>query len=377
MLISPLFFAVSSIWTSIQDSFKTFFFRSLAPLFYNLGIILGILYLSPSMGIQGVAWGVVIGALLQALIQIPALVMLKVRITAEFDLRRQDVRKAFHLMVPRFLGLSLNQLTLLANTGIASFLSTGSIALYYFADNLQALPLGIIAISIAITSFATFSELASEPTHDAFAKEMRNVLHKMLYLILPASLGMLFLRKEIIEVVLMGGQFSAVNAAQTASILFVLLLSLFAQSMIPILSRGFYAFHNTRTPLFFAIFSSLLQISLAVLLSLKLGFGILGVAIAFSIGSTLNAFLLFISLSKKCKKPLLGGLSVFKMLLSTGIMLSVLFFVEHIWPAPTLLLPKFLWLSAFAGIGFVIYFMGSVILRIPERSCLKVWKRKS
>jgi len=158
MLLSPIIFAFSSILISIQDSFKEFFFRSLAPLFYNAGIIVGIIYFGQQFGVVGVTWGVIIGALLQLIIQLPALFQVGYCHKWLLGFRRPDVREAFRLIIPRVLGLSLTQLTLLVNTLIASFLMTGSITIFYLSDNLQALPLGIIAISFAITSFASLSE---------------------------------------------------------------------------------------------------------------------------------------------------------------------------------------------------------------------------
>jgi len=160
LLISPILFAVSSVIISLQDSFKCFFFRSLSPLFYNCGIIIGILYFGASFGVMGVTCGVIIGAAMQLLVQVPALWQIGFKHVWVLGVTRPDIRKAFTLMIPRVLGLSLNQIGLLVNTLIASFLMTGSITIFYLADNLQSLPLGLIGVSFAITSFATLSDIS-------------------------------------------------------------------------------------------------------------------------------------------------------------------------------------------------------------------------
>ena len=141
-----------------------------------------ILYFGLEFGVVGVTWGVIIGALAQLLVQLPSLFQLGYKHVWLLGYDRPDVRRAFKLIVPRVLGLSLNQLTLLVNTLIASFLMTGSITIFYLSDNLQALPLGIIAISFAITSFATLSELATEEDPKPFRNEIRRVMQQVLFL---------------------------------------------------------------------------------------------------------------------------------------------------------------------------------------------------
>lgn len=302
-MLSPIIFSLTSVLISIQDSFKTFFFRSLGPLFYNIGIIFGILYFGLEFGVVGVVYGVILGALLDLIIQLPSLRLVHFRHYWLLGLNRKDVRKAFKLIVPRILGLSITQLTLIVNTLIASFLVTGSITVFYLADNLNAVPLGMIGISFAITSFATLSELASEPTADKFTKEIRRVSGQVLFLVLPATVGMFLLRKEIIDVILVSGKFTATDAAMTASVLGFLLMSLFAQSLIPLFARGFYAYHDTKTPLLSGFIGASVSILGSLFLAFVLDAGIEGIAFAFSTGHIINFLLLYFVMCKKvgCK----------------------------------------------------------------------------
>ncbi len=366
MLLSPIIFSFSAIFISIQDSFKVFFWRSLAPLFYNLGIIFGVIYFAQDFGVVGVTWGVIIGALMQLIVQLPALKTVGYKHVWLLDSARSDVRKAFKLIVPRVVGLSLTQITLIINTLIASFLVTGSITIFYFADNLQAVPLGIIGISFAIASFATLSELAMEKTSKGFVTEISRVAHQVLFLIIPATLGMFFLRAKIIDVILVAGKFTASDAAILEAVLGFLLISLFAQSLIPLFSRGFYAYHNTKTPVATAVLGSLVSIVGSYLLAIVYGMGVVGIGIAFSAGAILNFVLLYILMSNKCKEWIFDWLNVFKIIISGAFMYGVLYVVGDYVNYGARLIDRMGGLALLTLIGMISYFLAAYILKIPE-----------
>ncbi|MBU0727546.1 murein biosynthesis integral membrane protein MurJ [Patescibacteria group bacterium] len=366
MLLSPIIFTFTSVLVSIQDSFKSFFWRSLGPLFYNGGIIFGILYFGSQFGVVGVTWGVIIGALAQLIIQLPSLLDVHYKHVWLLGWRRPDVRKAFKLIIPRILGLSLSQLTMIVNTLIASFLMTGSITIFYLSDNLQALPLGIIAISFAITSFATLSELATEGTTEPFRNEIRRVMQQVLFLIIPATLGMLVLRYKIIDLILVSGKFSAEDAQITGMVLGFLLISLFAQSLIPILSRGFYAYHNTKTPVLTAFVGGLISVGGSLLLALVLGFGIVGIAIAFSAGAILNFILLYIFMHNKLGRSILEWGNIIKMIVASLIMALSVMYITQIVAFSGTVVQKLGVLILYSAVGAVVYFVLAALLKIPE-----------
>ncbi|MFH0837716.1 MAG: murein biosynthesis integral membrane protein MurJ [Patescibacteria group bacterium] len=366
MLLSPIIFTFSAIFISIQDSFKVFFWRSLAPLFYNLGIIFGVIYFAQDFGVVGVTWGVIIGALLQLIVQVPALRTVGYKHVWLIDWARSDVREAIRLIVPRVIGLSLTQITLVVNTLIASFLVTGSITIFYFADNLQAVPLGIIGISFAITSFATLSELAMETSPTAFVTEIRRVSQQVLFLIIPATLGMLFLRAQIIDVILVAGKFTASDASILEAVLGFLLISLFAQSLIPLFSRGFYAYHNTKTPVITAIVGSMVGVGGSYLLAIVYGMGVVGIGIAFSAGSILNFVLLYILMCRKCEGRIFDWLNVFKMVFAGGVMYSTLYLVSDYVSYGERLIDRMGSLALLTLVGMISYFLMARILKIPE-----------
>ncbi|MBU0577064.1 murein biosynthesis integral membrane protein MurJ, partial [Patescibacteria group bacterium] len=373
MLLSPILFTLSSVVISIQDSFKCFLFRSIGPLFYNAGIIFGIIYFGEQFGVVGVTWGVIIGALLQLIVQLPALLQVGYKHMWLLGYMRPDVRKAFKLIIPRVLGLSLNQLTLVVNTLIASFLMTGSITIFYLSDNLQALPLGIIAISFAITSFATLSELATEPSTEPFAKEIQRVMQQILFLIIPATLGMLALRSEVIDIILVSGKFSAGDAEITKNVLGFLLISLFAQSLIPLLSRGFYAYHNTKTPVLTAFVGSIVSVGGSLVMAFVLDFGIVGIAIAFSAGAILNFVLLYIFMHRKLARRILDWVNILKMVVAGLLMGAAVVLAKDVLPYGGDLLQKISQLLLLVVIGIAVYFAVARLFKIPEFEM--VWRQ--
>lgn len=366
MLLSPIIFTISAVFISIQDSYKVFFWRSMGPLFYNLGIIVGILYFAKDFGVIGVTWGVIIGALLQLLSQIPALRAVKYRHFWVLDHKRADVRKTIKLIIPRMIGLSLTQIIEIVNTLIASFLATGSITILYFADNLTSVPLGIIGISFAITSFATLSELAMEETHKNFVTEIRKVGQRVLFLIIPATFGMVFLRVKIVDVILVAGKFTPADGAILQRVLGFLLLSLFAQSLVPLFSRGFYAYHNTKIPLLTALAGAAASISGSYLLAFVYHMGPTGITIAFSIGSILNFGLLYHFICRKCGEDIFNWWNVFKMLLAACFMYAVLAVAEYWLPYGGRLVDRMGTLALLTLAGMVSYFLAARLLKIRE-----------
>jgi putative peptidoglycan lipid II flippase len=164
------------------------------------------------------------------------------------------------LVLPRIFGASAGQLVLLIDTMIASTLAVGSITILNYAINLQSLPLGMVGISIAVASFATLSELAGQNNQAAFVTEIKNNLRRVLYIIIPASFGLFLIRFEIVQLILRTGKFTGADSIMTAQALGIFAFGLIAQSLIPLLARAFYAFHNTKIPVTIGLVSVLLNI---------------------------------------------------------------------------------------------------------------------
>lgn len=290
MLLSPIFFGLSNVASGILNSFRRFLLYGLAPIMYNLGIIFGALVLFPIFGIKGLALGVVIGACSHMLIQLPGILRLGYRWKAILDFTHKGVREIGRLMVPRALGLATYQVSLLVNTIIGSTLAIGSVAVYNFANNLQSFPLGLFGISYAVASFPVLAEKASLEKMKGFVDTFSKSFREILFFVIPASVLFLLLRAQLVRIILGTGQFGWRDTKLTAAALGFFSISLFAQSLLPLLARSFYALHDTKTPVLVSVSCMGLNIIGSLLLSRSMG--VVGLAFAFSIASFINMILL-------------------------------------------------------------------------------------
>jgi putative peptidoglycan lipid II flippase len=299
MFLSPVFLGISGIFGGILNSFKRFLIYSLAPILYNLGIIIGVLFFVPFFGIAGLAWGVVLGAAMHMLIQYPAVRLSGFRFKPVFDFRNYHLRKVLKLMIPRTMGLAVTQVNLLVVTIIASTLAAGSLSIFNFANNLQSFSLGIFAIPFALAVFPTLSHFAAKEEMGNFITSFSQTFRQILFFVIPASVLILVLRAQIVRVVLGSGNFDWEDTILTFQALGIFAISLFAQSLIPLLARSFYALHNTKIPFYTGLVSEFVNLVSALVLSHF--FGILGLVWAFSLSSAVNMFLLFLILRIKLK----------------------------------------------------------------------------
>jgi putative peptidoglycan lipid II flippase len=292
MFLSPLLLGLSSIVGGILQSYKSFVAYSFAPIMYNLGIIVGAVYFVPIFGITGLAWGVILGAFLHLIIQLPTLFHLGYGYRAFIDFKSQKFQSIVKMMVPRTMSLAISQLDLLISTAIASTLAVGSLAVLNFANNLQFFPIGIFGISIATAAFPFFSEHSKDKVK--LVGYFSQVIGQVLFFIVPSAVFMFLLRNNITHVILGSGLYDEVALNTTNNILAFYLISLFAQAIIPTLVRMFYARENSRTPFYVGMITVILNVFLAFVFSRI--WGVAGIALAFSIASILNFILLWLML---------------------------------------------------------------------------------
>lgn len=305
MFLSPIFLGISGILGGVLQSFKRFFIYSLAPIVYNIGIIIGALYFVPIWGIYGLAWGVVLGAFAHMLIQLPMVFKLGFRYRRIFNYKDANVRKIGKMMVPRTMSLAIVQINLLVITVIASTLSSGSLTVFNFANNLQYFPIGVFGISFALAAFPTLSAVAFDKKK--LIENFSQTLRQILFFIVPSTVLLLTLRAQIVRVVFGRGLFSWEDTVLTINTLGFFTLSLFAQASIPLLIRVFYARHNSKTPFYVGIFAVITNVFLSLWLGRELG--VAGLALAFSIANIINFIILWMVLHAE-----LGRLDEFKIL---------------------------------------------------------------
>jgi len=265
LFLSPLLLGISALLSALLQAFSRFLITSLAPIFYNLGIISGIVYLAPRYGIWGLAYGVILGALLHFLIQIPSLIKIGFRFRRIFNFRENGLVKVIKLWLPRTAGLFALQMNNIVLIGIASVLATGSIAIFNFADNLRWVPIGMIGVAFSTAVFPAMSLAYARGEKNLFIKRFSLAVRQTLFIVVPLSFLIFILRAQIVEIILRTGNFSQQDAQLTAAVLGFFAFGIFAASLIPLFTRAFFAFHNTKIPVFINIFSMLLNIILAVI----------------------------------------------------------------------------------------------------------------
>lgn len=298
MFLSPIFLGLSGLIGSVLQSFKKFFIYSIAPVFYNIGIIIGALYFTKYWGIYGLAWGVVLGALMHLLIQIPMVISLGYRYKLIFDLTDKGLREILKMMVPRTFGLIISQINFLVVTIIGSTLAVGSITIFNLANNIQSFPLGLFGVSFAIAAFPTFSELANNKKK--FIDSVSLASRQILFFVLPASALLIILRAQIVRVVLGTGRFNWEDTVLTLETLSLFAFSLFAQSLVLVLVRAFYAQRDSKTPFYVGLIAAFANIILSLMLIEP--FGVSGLALAFSLANILNLLLLVLILHYRLGK---------------------------------------------------------------------------
>ena len=322
MLASPIFLGLSGIVSSVIQTYRRFFIYALSALFYNLGIIAGILFFVPFFGLIGLAWGVVLGALLHLVIQLPSFISLgfypnfSPRLWRPFIPRA--VREVITLSFPRMLAGSLGTLTTLFLVALASTMGGGSISVFQFANNLRYVPVGMLGVSFAVAAFPALSEYASQNKGRKFYETWWNTLHSILFWILPFSILFFVLRAQIVRVALGAGNFNWTDTRLTTAFLGILSIAILTESILPSLLRAFYALEVTRTPLIINIAGAIVTVILAAMALLFFqagqsftqpllkflnvedvsGTNVLGIGFAVALGGLFNFFMLLSGLKR-------------------------------------------------------------------------------
>lgn len=248
LLLSPVIFGVSGLLMGVLNAHQVFLLPALAPTLYWLGMIFGVLFLVPGWGIFGLAWGAVLGSILHLGIQLPALRRLGARYFLTLGLHLASVREVGRLMAPRLLGVAAVQVNFLVNTILASAQPQGSLTAITIAWAVMTMPQVVIAQAIAIAALPTFSAQVSRGRLEEMRASLAATLRGVIFLALPASLGLILLRRPVIALLFQRGEFDANSTELVAWALLWYAAGLVGHSVVEILARAFYALHDTRTP---------------------------------------------------------------------------------------------------------------------------------
>ena len=270
MLLQPILFGFSNILASITQSERRYALYAISPLLYNLGIIIGLLCFYPVFGLIGLAWGVVFGACMHVGIQVPS-------ILADGYFRRlpriHDMRVLLATAatsVPRSLALTMSQVSYTGLVALAAGLVPGSIAIFAFAYNLQAVPLSIIGASYSVAAFPVLAKAAASGKHAEFIDYIARAARHILFWSLPASALIIVLRAYVVRVILGSGAFDWADTRLTAACFAILSLSLVAQGLTLLIARGYYATGRSFVPFTAAAATAAMTIGFAYTLILVL-----------------------------------------------------------------------------------------------------------
>jgi putative peptidoglycan lipid II flippase len=247
-LISIVLFGLGGLVVGILNAHQIFLVPALTPALYQLGIIFGTLVLAPSMGIFGLAWGVVLGAVLYLCLQWPSLLQRRGRYTLGAGFSDPAVQKVIQLMGPRLLGVGIVQLNFWVNTWLASQMQVGSVTALYYGFSLMLMAQAAIAQSVAIAAMPTFSAQHALGRVDEMRSSLAAALRAVILLAMPASLGLIFLREPLVALLYQRGEFDQRAVQLVAWALLWFAAGLVGHSIMEVLTRAFYAQHDTRTP---------------------------------------------------------------------------------------------------------------------------------
>lgn len=303
MLLSPVLFGVSGMITGILNARQHFLAPALAPMIYNAAIILAALALAPAFGVRGLALGVVVGSAGHLAVQIPALRRVGMRWRPVIDMGSPAVREVARLAGPRIVGLAAAQVNFLVVTFFASYVSDAAIAAISYAFLVAMLPVGVIGMAISTALFPTLAEHAATRQLETLRTTVGGSLRLILFLAIPVSVALILLAGPGVRLLLEHGAFTADSTALVVGALVAYGLGIFALNGIEILSRGFYALADTRTPVQWAVLAVLLNVALCA--ALVAPFGIRGLAAAGSAASILEFGALLMVLDRR-----VGGLDL-------------------------------------------------------------------
>jgi putative peptidoglycan lipid II flippase len=371
MLLSPVFIGMGAVVSGILNSYERFAVPAVAPLIYNLAIILAAIFLAPIMGVEGLAVGVAVGSLAHLVVQLPNLGGVGQRYDLTIGLRHPGVRKVAWLMGPRMLGLAAGQINFIVSTVLASGLPEGSITAYNYAFQLSQIPVGVLGVSVAVALFPTLSRDAALGRINEIRRQVAGSLRILVFLAAPLTAIMIVLAQPLAAVFFQYGLFGARSTERTADALVFFSIGLGGHIVVHVLTRAFYAMQDTRTPVLWAIIAVAINVPLMMLLVGPMG--VAGLALSLSISAVLEVIGLIWALRRRIESVEEATVlrSVGRSAIAAGaaalLMLGGLRLVED-WLAPLLAngFGRLVVLAVLSAAGVAIFALVAASLRSPE-----------
>jgi len=266
LLLSPILLGLSNLLATITQSYQRFVLHALSPLLYNAGIIAGIFFFAPVYGVTGVVYGVLIGAVLHMLIQMPFIISHGFFPQFTFQWEWRTITHLVLHSAPRRIALSINHISVLFLISIASLMASGSIAVFQLSFNLQSVVLSVIGASYSVAAFPALTRLFSKGDTEQFIQQILSAGRHIIFWSLPFSVLFIILRAQIVRTVLGSGKFDWDDTRLTAAALSLFVVSLVFQGLMLLFVRGYYASGNTKIPFIVNICSGIITVITAIIL---------------------------------------------------------------------------------------------------------------
>jgi len=373
--VSPFLFAVATVITSMQQAVGRFAFFALAPVVYNIGIIIGLLFFTNGInifgwqafdgGIMGVALGVVLGAILQLIISTLGLYGMGYDYRFKIYWKNKGFRQVLRLLPPRSLDQGIDYVNSIVETNLASRMIAGSVNAYQQASTLAYMPINLIGVTISTAAFPKMTERLAEGRPDLFRSELQTVLRVIIWLALPVTVVAVLARGYIVNFIVNGGD------PYMASIFSILAISILFRSVYFISARSFYAHQDTKTPLYISLFTIGLNITLAVWFTLGLGMGVHGLAWAAVIVSAVEVSILFYVMSRRIEGMFNRAFvdAIVRMASAAGFMAIITYITLNMFPLGAddqsfwATFPKFALVTATSGLSYLLFCW---LFKLPE-----------
>lgn len=373
--VNPFIFAVAAVIASIQQAVGRFMFCALAPMLYNVGIIIGTVWFTGGVnlfgwqifdgGIMGVALGVVLGSFLQLIVSAVGLAGLGFDYNFKIYWRNKGFRKVLSLLPARSVDQGMDYVVSLVEVNLASRLADGTVRAYQQALTLHMMPINLIGVAISNAAFPQLTEHLGEGRNDLFQKDLRSLLRIIFWMALPVSVVIFFTRGYVVHFISNGG------VPLIAGILGCLVVAILFRTIYHMAARAFYARQDTKTPLYISIFSITLNIILAIVLSMVLKMGAYGLAWAQSTVAVLEVVVLLAVMNRQMPKlfDMTFVRAIFKMMIAGTITGVVCYIAVLIMPfryhddSFFSAFPKFVIISL---VSFGMYAAASKWLKLPE-----------
>lgn len=328
MAVYLVFIGMSGMICAVLNNFKQFAVPAATSLLFNIAIIISAVFWGKSFGINALAFGVVVGGILQFLIVVPSFFKIVKKYEFKIDLKDPSLRRVFYLILPMLLGIFAKQINSVVDQFFASYLKSGGVTALENASRLYNLPLGVFGISIATVIYPSMSRAIERKAFDEMRDKLSKGLNILMFLIIPSIAVLTVYSKDVISLVFSYGKYDGDAVIVTSQSLLYYSIGLYFYTAIHLLSRAFYGMKNTRDPVKFSIVSIVLNIVLNSLLINKMEHR--GLALATSIASGVNFFLLVYYFKKKYVGVNLRKMSEFlvKILASTIVAIFASYFIN-------------------------------------------------